>query len=215
MSNSRPGLLSTKRPPEMSKRGPKTKPKTTGEPGPLPEPPYWLEGETALRLWHMLAAPLNRLGLLESLDIVAFSLLCDSFETYIAARDQLTPDKFVEYVGESRHPTQNPLVSIVRQQTKGLKELLSEFGLTPQSRTALTGSTAAKRETAEVDPLEALAAEFAAGPVPTVTPPARKAKPTRRKKTAKKKSKKKTTPRKKTAKKKATTRKPNTRKQKT
>lgn len=167
----------------MTARGPKTKPKPQGEPGPLPEPPAWLEDEQSIQFWHEYAPTLNSLGLLESLDVVAFGVLADAFAAYINARDQLQGDKLVVYVGEHNHPTQNPMVAIVRQQSKAVRELLSEFGMTPQSRTQLTGSTSTTRNAAEVDPLEAMAAQFGA-----MTPEPESPKPRRR--TAKKATKK-------------------------
>lgn len=170
----------------MGKRGPKTTPQNDIEPGPLPDRPDWVESERAIELWNQFAPVLNQLGLLETLDVVAFGMLCEGFAAWLHASEELDAEQLVQFVGEQNHPTQNPLVSIVRQQAKGVKELLTEFGLTPSSRTQLTGSTAVTRTKAALDPLEELAKQFGsampAEPVPT---------PRRRKAAAKKRPAKK------------------------
>ena len=170
------------------KRGPKTRPQTTAEPGPLPERPDWVTSDRAIELWEQFGRSLNQLGLLESLDAVAFGMLCEGFAAWLQAVQELSTEQLVQLVGEQHHPTQNPLVSIVRQNSKGVRELLSEFGMTPASRTQLTGSTSATRQTTAVDPLEELAKKFGSAmppePVPT---PKRRAVRKKKRTTAKKK----------------------------
>jgi P27 family predicted phage terminase small subunit len=177
----------------MAKRGPKTTPKTAVNPGPLPDPPAFVDSSEALAIWHQYAPALNRLGLLETLDAIAFGMLCDACVAYVQARDQLSPDNLVITVGEFGAEQQNPLVSIIRQQSKAVREFLGEFGMTPGSRSALTGSTSATPGQQEVDPLEALMSQFgqSAPPKvpdpPPVTPRRRQA---AKKKAAKKKARK-------------------------
>lgn len=141
----------------MATRGPKPKQKTVLAPGPLPDPPTWLDTDKALELWQTFAPVLNSLGLLENLDQLAFGMLCDGLEAYLQARDELRQETLVVTVGESNSPVQNPLVSIVRQNSKAVLDLLVEFGMTPGGRIRLTGSTSTKPEAATKDPLEALA----------------------------------------------------------
>lgn len=171
----------------MAKRGPKTAPERTIKPGPLPDPPAFLDNAEALKLWHQYAPALNRLGLLETLDALAFAMLCDAVVAYREARDQLEPHNLVVHVGEHGAEQQNPLVSIIRQQSKAVREFLCEFGMTPGSRTSLTGSTSATPRGAELDPLEQLMASMgeaqpaaAAAPAKPSTPRKRKAKKTRK-----------------------------------
>ena len=55
----------------------------------------------------------------------------------------------------------------MRSQTKGLRELLSDFGMTPAARTSLTGSTSAEPAGVEaVDPLALLMAKMNGGGPP-------------------------------------------------
>ena len=137
----------------------------------MPAAPEWmLENDRAMRLWNEYGPTLNKLGLLETLDAVGFSLLCEAIDAYLFARDQLSADELVICVGKENSPIQNPLVAIVRQQTKAIRELLIEYGMTPTGRIRLTGSTSVQPvEVAGMDPLEMLAAKMG-GAVSPVTP---------------------------------------------
>jgi len=184
----------------MAQRGRKAQPKTVIQPGPMPSPPEWLAGENALAMWHKYGPTLNALGLLESLDAIAFAMLCDSLDALLKQREKLDGVPLVVMVGENGAEQQHPLVGIVRQQFKAVQSLLAEFGLTPSSRTALTGSTSVKPIEAAVDPLEALMEQMGTigdaipdeSPQP-ITP--------RKRKAAKKRAARKTTPKKRAAKK--------------
>ena len=172
----------------MAPRGPKPKSKNAIAPGPMPDPPDWMTAPRALELWHKYGPILNKLGLCESLDAIGFSMLCEAIDFYLTVSDKLSCENLVEYVGESQSPVQNPLVSIVRQQTKAIRELLIEFGMTPTGRVRLTGSTSVQPvEVAGLDPLEELAKRMNAGSPPVS--PEKPTTPVRRKKAAKKASK--------------------------
>jgi len=177
----------------MATRGPKPKQKSTIAPGPMPDPPEWMqENDRAMRLWTEYGPTLNKLGLLETLDAVGFSLLCEAIDTYLLVRDQLSEQELLIEVGEHGSPMQNPLVAIVRQQTKAIRELLIEYGMTPTGRIRLTGSTSVQPvEVAGMDPLEMLAAKMggAVSPVTPIKPdsPKRLAKKAAKKRARKKK----------------------------
>jgi P27 family predicted phage terminase small subunit len=152
------------------KRGPKPQVTGTPTPGPMPDPPEFLDSK-ALAVWRRYGPPLNALGLLESLDAIAFGMLCDAVVAWESTRDKLDDEQLFQCVGEGGALQQHPLVSIVRQNQKAVREFLTEFGMTPGSRTALTGSTSATPGDGDVDPMEALlghAMKSAGG----VTPPA-------------------------------------------
>jgi len=130
---------------------------------------------------------LNGLGLLESLDAVAFGLLCGDFAALLELSRQLSREDYVLEVGESGYPTPNPLCALVAKQQKGVIDLLREFGMTPAARSSLTGSTSATPNTkTEIDPFEELLKRMNAGP-PAVES---KKKPATRKRVTKKAAKK-------------------------
>lgn len=162
----------------MATRGPKPKQKTVIAPGPMPDPPDWMTSARALQVWHEYGPTLNALGLLESLDAVAFSLLCDGLSALLEAREELNGQDLVVEVGEHNSPIQNPLVSIVRQQVKAVQDLLTDFAMTPGGRIRLTGSTSVKADHQTKDPLEALAekmGQMVSDGIPQESPPAKRA----------------------------------------
>ena len=116
-------------------------------------------------MWQLYAPTLNRLGLLESLDAVAFAMLCDAVGGYLRIREELSTEELVTLTGESNYPTPNPLCALLRGQTKAVRELLSDFGMTPASRSSLTGSTSIEGPQDERDPLADLMKGFAPDPV--------------------------------------------------
>lgn len=159
-----------------------------------PLPPEWLgDSEQALALWHEHAPTLNALGLLEKLDAVAFAMLCDAIAGYLRIRDELGAEQLVLFAGESGYPTPNPLCALMRGQTKAVRELLSDFGMTPSSRSSLTGSTSIEPRTGEeIDPISELIKALAIPPAASPAP--RKSAKKRPKKSTKKPAKRKATP---------------------
>jgi P27 family predicted phage terminase small subunit len=174
----------------MATRGPKPKQKAAIVPGPMPEPPDWMTSPRALNVWHEYGPTLNALGLLESLDALAFSLLCDGLDALLEAREELSGQNLVVEVGEHGSPIQNPLVSIVRQQVKTVHDLLTEFAMTPGGRIRLTGSTSVKADQQTKDPLEALAERMGQMVSETIPAESRPAKAAAKKKPAKRKPRK-------------------------
>ena len=120
-------------------------------------------------------------------------MLCDAFAGYLRIRDELGHEELVTLTGETNYPTANPLCSLLRGQTKAVRELLSDFGMTPASRSSLTGSTSIEGQQEERDPLADLLQGFAPDPAtPAPDKATDKTKPaTARKKPAKKAAKRK------------------------
>lgn len=174
----------------MATRGPKPKSKNAIAPGPMPDPPDWMTSERSLQLWHQYGPTLNKLGLLESLDAIGFSMLCEGIDFWLETSDKLSTQDLVEHVGESGSPVPNPLVAMVRAQAKAIQNLLTEFGMTPTGRVRLTGSTSVQPvEVQAMDPLEELAKRMNAGVPPAAIVEPKPTTPARRKKAAKKASK--------------------------
>lgn len=164
-----------------AKRGRKPNPKPALRPGRCPDPPEWLEQtQQAIALWQQYAPTLNRLGLLETLDAFAFAMLCDAYAGYLRIRNDLSHEQLVIFTGESGYPTPNPLCALMRGQTKAVRELLSDFGMTPASRSSLTGSTSIEGKQEESDPLAALLKGFAPEQAPAIDAAALKPKPAKK-----------------------------------
>lgn len=136
-------------------RGRKPKPtakkKLQGNPGrrPLPaeEPeftgtttaPKWLDS-TARQEWRRLAPRLELLGILTAADRAAFAIYCSQYSRMVRAEKFLQSPKaggsevYVTATGALRTW---PHVHIANQAAKVCKEFITEFGLTPSSRTRL------------------------------------------------------------------------------
>lgn len=106
------------------------------EPKPEPfsaEPPAHLDA-SAREEWGRLVPILKRMKVLTEADYIALGNLCLAYSTMIEAQTKLTETGLLMKTGTG-FIMQNPLVSIVRQNSDAVLKLLREFGLTPSSRT--------------------------------------------------------------------------------
>lgn len=124
----------------MAKRGPKAKPKTSGTSGKCPTAPDWLTAR-GKRDWKRLAQPLNALGLLELLDRDLLALYCDAFDGWLTAREHIAKSGATVVVNEFGYEQASPYVAMMRANAKAMRDLMVDLGMTPGSRSSLTGST--------------------------------------------------------------------------
>lgn len=136
---------------------PGKRPLNQNEPKPIPiapKPPGWLD-PIAKKLWKDLAPQLEKLGLLTKIDGVAFEAVCQSYATWVKCErflkengmtTTLITDKGSEYA------QQRPEVSISNKALQNFKAFITEFGLTPSSRSRIS----IKAENSGEDPMEAL-----------------------------------------------------------
>ena len=73
-------------------------------------------------------------GLLTKVDRDALALYCDSYQIYCKALERLTKAEAVIESPNNKHPMQSPDLAIVNKQREGMRQLLTEFGMTPSSR---------------------------------------------------------------------------------
>jgi P27 family predicted phage terminase small subunit len=143
----------------MAQRGRKRQLESKTPPGPKPEPPDWIS-QDGRELWDKYSDTINSLGLLECLDAITFSLLCDSIATLQDMRDEFARDgDYVNICGAHGALQANPLVTMIAQQVKGVLALASEFGMTPRGRVNLTGSLSCNPDAAALNPMEQLLRE--------------------------------------------------------
>jgi len=135
----------------MGTRGPAPKPtalkKLAGNPGkralnPLePKSPKRIKmpatlGDAARVEWRRLVRQLEAMNLLQSVDADALALYCETYVTWATGLEQLR--KLGTIVkSPSGYPIQNPYFAIVTQCQKQMQQLLSQFGMTPASRTRI------------------------------------------------------------------------------
>lgn len=125
------------------------------KPPPIPpKPPTWL-GPAGKKLWKLLAPQLEKLGLLTTVDGPAFEAVCQSYATWVDCekylrKHGLTYSYTTENGGE--YVQQRPEVSIGNKALQAVKAFMTEFGLTPASRSRIN----MKPPGEEDDPMEAL-----------------------------------------------------------
>jgi len=110
--------------------------------GELKAPPEYLN-EYAKKEWERLAPILHNMGLLTELDYTAFEAYCQSYSNYRQASEQLDKQGLI-LTGRHGQTVKNPLNSIVNIYQQIMLKYLSEFGLTPSSRSKVTATQ--KRE---------------------------------------------------------------------
>lgn len=142
----------------MGKRGPSPKPTNlkllNGNPGkrPLPEnepkprpvvempkPPTWMN-TNGKKMWKRLAPELERLGLITVIDIESFTAACQSYGTWVECERYLKKHGHTyEYINKfgAVNEVERPEVKIGRKALDHFRSFMSEFGLSPASRTRI------------------------------------------------------------------------------
>jgi len=138
----------------MTKPGPKKKPTeleilqgkpghrpiNTKEPKPkpiekIPEPPKWMSSE-GKKLYKRITPILTKFRLLTEADLETLNMGCDSYGNYVEAQQKLSVEGRV--VLSSRGDMRDhPLVKQSHNYFLQYKNFMSEFGLSPSSRTRL------------------------------------------------------------------------------
>jgi P27 family predicted phage terminase small subunit len=115
-------------------------------------------GIDGARFWHKYAPALAGLGVLTAVDEPALEMAAEHYEVAIRAAHQLHDE---ELTVEGRDgPKKNPLTQILRDNSTALRSWLTEFGMTPASRSKLHAPT--EEQPSLADELFRMAAERAA-----------------------------------------------------
>ena len=115
-----------------TKRGPDDEPQPEAA---LPECPEHLT-EEAKAEWNRLAAELHQLGLLTRIDRAALAAYCVTWSRWVSAERQIAEQGEV-VKSPNGYPIQNPYLSVANEALRQMKSFLTEFGLTPSSRTRI------------------------------------------------------------------------------
>jgi len=135
----------------MAKTGPKPTPtklkKLRGNPGKrslnkkepqpkqragVPNAPRYLD-TAAKKEWRRISKEMHRLGLLTNIDITALAAYCQCFSTWIDATKKIQKHG-VLIKAPSGYPIQSPYLSIANKAQVEMRKWLTEFGMTPSSR---------------------------------------------------------------------------------
>ena len=110
----------------------------------VPTRPEWLAGAAA-KVWDDYADLLHKNGLLTELDGMAFAMLCKSFERWAQAEKELAKTGLV-LLAPSGFPIPNPWLGIATGAMDKIRELLSQFGMTPAARSKVQVAWAGQKD---------------------------------------------------------------------
>lgn len=115
----------------------------------LPSPPPELS-ESAKREWRRTGRKLLAVGLLADVDEAAFGAYCASYARWLEANALLAKTAMLikDQYGQLRP---NPLLRIVREAQEQFTRALTEFGMSPSSRTRVHATPSAR----DADPFDA------------------------------------------------------------
>jgi P27 family predicted phage terminase small subunit len=105
-------------------------------PAGIPICPDWLEDE-AKREWARIIPDLEEMNLLSSADRAALAAYCQAFADFCFATKAVKKSGRT-FKTKTGYVAINPLVSEKRSAMRTMKDFLSEFGLTPSSRSRLS-----------------------------------------------------------------------------
>lgn len=104
----------------------------------LPAPPRHLSKE-ARKEWRRSGAFLLQLGLISDLDRAAFAAYCTAYGRWIEAEEALK-SYGVMIKSPNGFPMQSPYLSVANKAMEQMRSLLSEFGMSPATRTRVSVS---------------------------------------------------------------------------
>jgi P27 family predicted phage terminase small subunit len=130
---------------------PGKRPLPKNEPKPrlaIPDPPKELPAK-AKKEWRRIAVKLHQYGLLSEIDGAALGLYCDAYARWVQAQDELRKNGLMVPT-KTGGPKLNPWLIILNKSYEQMRRMLTEFGMTPASRSKV--SVAKNPE--DVDPME-------------------------------------------------------------
>jgi len=106
----------------------------------IPPCPKFLQGE-ARETYRKLAKKLARIGLLTEIDEMALAMLCQSWAEYLEASEKLRETGML-VKSPNGFPMMNPYLVIANTAVKKVRALLTEFGMSPSSRSRINAAGA-------------------------------------------------------------------------
>lgn len=125
---------------KMVRGNPGGRPLNKNEPMPPPAEidvaPDWLSPDAATH-WPLVAKQLHGAGLLTTIDTAALGLYCEAFARWMDANEKVVK---LGAVVKSKHgyPIPSPYLQVSNQAYAQMVRMLTEFGMTPSSRSRCT-----------------------------------------------------------------------------
>ena len=105
----------------------------------IPPCPKFLQGE-ARKQYKKIAKKLARIGLMTEIDDMALSMLCQAWQEYMEATEQVKKSGIL-VKSPNGFPILNPYLIAANQAIKKVRALLAEFGMTPGSRSRINAAS--------------------------------------------------------------------------
>ena len=99
----------------------------------IPELPAILNGEALLE-WHRITAELLQLGLVTKVDRAALAAYCQAWGRWVEAEEHLKTEPII-FKSPSSYPVLSPWWVVANKAADQMHSFLTEFGLSPASRT--------------------------------------------------------------------------------
>lgn len=121
-------LQGTQRSDRINRQEPDPKPE-------IPNCPAHIQGE-ARREWRRITKELGAVGLVTRVDRAAIAAYCEAYGRWTEAVSKLH-EKGLLVKAPSGYPILNPYLSIINAALDQMRKFLTEFGMTPSSRTRI------------------------------------------------------------------------------
>ena len=90
----------------------------------------------ALKYWDHVVEQLKSAGIMTNLDNHALGMYCEAYARWVEANDKISEHGMV-IKAPSGYPVQSPYLSISNRAFEQMRAMLSEFGMTPSSRSRI------------------------------------------------------------------------------
>ncbi|MCP3852926.1 MAG: phage terminase small subunit P27 family, partial [Gammaproteobacteria bacterium] len=88
----------------------------------------------AKKHWKQVSKQLKEAGILTNLDITALMIYCETYAQWKDATDKISTHGAV-VKGKDGYPIRSPYLYVAQKGFEQMKSMLTEFGMTPSSRT--------------------------------------------------------------------------------
>jgi len=100
--------------------------------------------------WDIVCDQLTEAGIMTNIDVTALVLYCESYATWKDATDMISKHGAV-VKGKDGYPVRSPYFMIMQRSFDQMKAMLTEFGMTPSSRTRVSKAKSENKEPDEWD----------------------------------------------------------------
>ena len=104
--------------------------------GIMPQCPEHLD-EGAKQEWDNIVPMLSKLGILTEVDGAALAIYCQAYSTWVQAVERIKKTGMI-VKAPSGYPIQNPYLAIANKAVEQMNRFLTEFGMTPSSRSRIS-----------------------------------------------------------------------------